>query len=204
MKNKKRILGIALIAVIAFTMIACNKGDGSGSSTGGGKTIKDEPELIGYLRNQPANGRDKPIKVTVNDTMPLMAIYHGINISHKYVSLNFSGNNLTTIESSAFANCDYLTSVTIPNSVTSIGERAFWGALTSVTIPNSVTSIGKYAFFSKSLTRVTFERTIASNNLDNDYSDAFPGDLDKKYLAGGIGTYTTTAPVDEDSKWTKQ
>ncbi|MBR2237995.1 MAG: leucine-rich repeat domain-containing protein [Prevotella sp.] len=36
----------------------------------------------------------------------------------------------------------------IPNSVTSIGDRAFYGCsgLTSVTIPNSVTSIGDGAF----------------------------------------------------------
>jgi len=28
--------------------------------------------------------------------------------------------------------------------------------------------------------------------------------LKEKYLAEGIGTYTTTAPVNYDSKWTKQ
>ena len=40
--------------------------------------------------------------------------------------------------------CTSLTSVTIPNSVTSIGDEAFHDctSLTSVTIPNSVTSIG--------------------------------------------------------------
>ena len=50
--------------------------------------------------------------------------------------------------------------ITIPNSVTSIGDYAFEGCsgLTSVTIPNSVTSIGEDAFsYCTSLTSVTIE-----------------------------------------------
>ena len=41
-----------------------------------------------------------------------------------------------------------LESITIPNSVTSIGESAFYGcsSLKSIVIPDSVTSIGKFAF----------------------------------------------------------
>ena len=53
---------------------------------------------------------------------------------------------------------DSLKRVTIPDSVTTIGEDAFRGCtgLTSVTIPDSVTSIGEYAFFyCRGLTSIT-------------------------------------------------
>ena len=57
-------------------------------------------------------------------------------------------NSVTSIGGSAFYECYYLTSVTIGNSVTNIGYEAFYNCsgLTSVTIPNSVTSIGGSAF----------------------------------------------------------
>ncbi|MGM9833258.1 MAG: leucine-rich repeat domain-containing protein, partial [Candidatus Limisoma sp.] len=74
-------------------------------------------------------------------------------------------NSVTTIGGSAFANCGGLTSVTIPNSVTSIGSSAFanCGGLTSVTIPNSVTSIGSEAFSNcNGLTSVTIPESVTS------------------------------------------
>lgn len=62
-----------------------------------------------------------------------------------------------------FRMCRGLTSVTFPNSVTSIEDNAFSGcsSLTSVTFPNSVTYIGEYAFSGCSgLTSVTFPNSV--------------------------------------------
>ena len=59
------------------------------------------------------------------------------------------GKPVTEIGIFAFALCDSLTEVTIPEGVTSIGNAAFSGcsSLTEVTIPKSVTSIGDAAFY---------------------------------------------------------
>ena len=59
------------------------------------------------------------------------------------------GNSVTSIGDHAFNSCTGLTSVTIGNSVTSIGFCAFCDCtgLTNITIPDSVTSIGGSAFY---------------------------------------------------------
>jgi uncharacterized protein YjdB len=77
-------------------------------------------------------------------------------------------DTLTSIGSFAFTGCSGLTSVTIPTSVTSIGSYAFQNCsgLTSVTIPNSVTSIGSYAFqYCSGLTSVTIPNSVTSIGL---------------------------------------
>jgi len=65
-------------------------------------------------------------------------------------SVTYSGQTfaVTGIESNAFDGCFELTSITIPNSVETIGEQAFQGCtgLTSVTIGSGVTAIGAKAF----------------------------------------------------------
>ena len=75
-------------------------------------------------------------------------------------SISLTNNNiLTTINHDTFCGCRNLTSITIPNSVTSIGNFAFDRcSLTSITIPNSIDTVGTNVFSNnKELVQVNFE-----------------------------------------------
>ncbi|MBP3321407.1 MAG: leucine-rich repeat protein, partial [Clostridia bacterium] len=56
----------------------------------------------------------------------------------------------THIGSYAFYNCDYITTIKLPDCLISIGDNAFYECydLKSIEIPDSATSIGAYAFYS--------------------------------------------------------
>lgn len=82
---------------------------------------------------------------------------------------------VTSICDNAFATCG-MTSISIPNSVTSIGDSAFNGCtrITKISIPDSVTDIGDFAFgFCDSLIY------ISVNNNNNNYSSIYGNLYDK-------------------------
>ncbi|MDB4683732.1 leucine-rich repeat protein, partial [bacterium] len=74
------------------------------------------------------------------------------------------GIPFTRIGNDAFYNCTSLTSITIPNGVTSIGYRAFGSTgLTSITIPDGVTRIRFQAFSNcTSLTSINIPDGVTS------------------------------------------
>ena len=92
--------------------------------------------------------------------------YSGSIIIPESVTYNGATYSVTRIGSSAFHSCSGLTSVVIPNSVTSIGDYyTFLGCsgLTSVVIPNSVTNIGNQTFAHCSgLTSVEIPNSVTS------------------------------------------
>ena len=74
-------------------------------------------------------------------------------------------NSVTSIGEYAFFACNSLAEVVIPNSVTNIGDHAFSGcsSLAEVVIPNSVTNIGDRAFsFCSSLAEVVIPNSVTS------------------------------------------
>ena len=100
-------------------------------------------------------------KFTLKDATSVEnAFYECVNLASVTIP-----DSVTSIGEYAFGDCTGLTSVTIPNSVTSIGDDAFDGCsgLTSVTIPDSVTSIDTQAFcHCKGLTSVTIGSGVTS------------------------------------------
>ena len=72
-------------------------------------------------------------------------------------------SSVTSLGDYCFYDCSGLTSISIPTSVTSLGECCFYGCsgLISISIPTSVTSLGDYCFYScSSLTSITIPSSV--------------------------------------------
>jgi len=110
----------------------------------GAEAFEDCGSLINIVVDASNPAYSSQDGVLYNKTMTVLIAYPGGKSGGFTIP-----NSVTSIRESAFFNCKGLTNVTIPNSVTSIGIDAFYfcTGLTSVTIPNSVTSIGAGAFY---------------------------------------------------------
>ena len=74
-----------------------------------------------------------------------------------------------TIASNAFWQCEKLTKITIPQSVTNICDSAFTGCigLTNIIIPDSVTNIGREAFMDcKGLQNITIPNSVTDIGIN--------------------------------------
>ena len=116
-------------------------------------------------------------------------LYIGNHLLEAKTSLSGSYSikeNTIDISQQAFADCVNLTSIVIPDSVTSIADNTFYGCtgLTSIVIPDSVTSIGDWAFDGCSnITKATIP-TIAIDDIPQN-------NLQEVIINGGesIGNY---------------
>ena len=88
-------------------------------------------------------------------------IYDGDIIIPASVQYNGVNYNVVKIGNHAFANCN-IGNVTLPNSVTAIGDQAFqMSKLTSIVMPN-VKEIGSYAFYSSYIKQINIPNSVTS------------------------------------------
>ena len=128
-----------------------------------GKTYTTEKEsqteMINALRD---NWREKLPEniVTIPDGTTVVRGYENQNITGVVIS-----NSVTEIGDNAFWKCTGLTSVTIPNSVTEIGDNAFsyCNGLKTITLPDRLTYIGSSVFSGcTGLTSVTIPNSVTT------------------------------------------
>lgn len=93
-----------------------------------------------------ANEQLFDFKFILNNTAVIVTRYNG-TAADVTIPSRYKGKPVTMIDHAAFFN-SVVTSVTIPDSVTSIHDSAFayCSSLTNISIPNSVTAIGSFAF----------------------------------------------------------
>ena len=153
-----------------------------------GNLSDDFFQLIGTTAYRVVRGRDLPPDVVV-----IPETFNGLPVREISPTSGSTTN-------SAFGHRGTL-AIYFPEGLRSINFGTFWHntGFTRITIPESVETIATNAFTGcTNLVSVTFFGTITSRNFA---SDAFPGDLRSKYLAGGPGTYTR---VPDSNTWTRE
>lgn len=211
----------ALAAGSATITVTTEDGDKAATCTVSVTDAIAPTGLAAYLATLSANSASSPhpIGVRVSSAVDFTTVRNALQgAPNKFVNLDISGSNITAIPDYAFntgspnfLGCETLIEITLPDSITSIGDAVFYSCqiLSSVTIPNSVTSIGDMAFtYCYNLASVTFQGTIPTSGFDSS-AFLYIGDLRAKFYAsnasnGTPGTYTTTAPLGENSVWRKQ
>ena len=176
-------------------------------------TVEDENKCISYLQtlggteeqattlcttNQAVNGLTLQQAVSKGripssdyETAGLKVTYENGGGTDVVIPSQIDGKPVAAIGNSAFRDSDTglglgITSVIIPNTITSIGVNAFKGnKLTNVEIPSSITRIGDYAFADNKITLVKFPSTLITlgcsvfyrNPIMEDSSYSFPSNV---------------------------
>lgn len=174
-------------------------------------TIQSGNPAVEDAAKDAANEQLFDFKFTPDNTAVIVTRYNG-TAADVTIPSRYKGKPVTMIDHAAFFN-SVVTSVTIPDSVTSIGDDAFVNCpqLTNISIPNSVTYIGFSAFaHCTSLMTVTYpgsktqwddDITKGSNNdvLENHLICA---KLEATFTADGT-TFAQPQTIDRGGKFTE-
>ena len=144
-------------------------------------------------------------------------LFLGRNIKNNYTYTPFYrnlcsvtlGSNITSIPNYFFNSCTNLKSITIPNSVITIGDNAFTGtSITSLNIPKSVTSTGNNSLpyrLKKLIIEDSAKPLTLGYNYATDQGLAYNMELDSLYIGRDLNWPTTIkgVPFENNSKLRK-
>ena len=171
-----RLLGVALLLVVAFPTVAhaqfTTASDGNGGLIITGYTGTPTSSLVipGAIAGLTVSGigdqaftwLSTVTSVTIPNTVSSIG---GTAFAYTGLISVTIPNSVTSIGGGAFADCSNLTTVSIPGNSTSIADSAFafCPKLNNVTLGNGVTSIGDSAFNNdSSLTAITIPKSVTS------------------------------------------
>ena len=149
MKNRKRLLTLALLCLaLTFSVLgltAC--GTAASDKTDGNTDTKQDSSKQDENQDDNANPLGLSFALTDEDTYSV-SVGLATERSEIVIPATYNNKPVTKIANKAFVMCENLKTISIPDSIISIGERAFYGcsALTSISIPDSITSISTFAF----------------------------------------------------------
>jgi hypothetical protein len=160
------------------------------------------PESVTSIGIRAFSGCTSLTNITVDVNNPTYAsqdsiVYDKAKTSVLIVPSGTSGSvtipeSVTSIGAGAFSNCTSLTSITIPESVTSIGINAFYGctSLTSINIPEGVTSIDDGTFSDcTSLTSINIPESVTSIGIQAFYGCTSLTSINIPESVTSIGSY---------------
>lgn len=173
-------------------------------------TIQSGNPAVEDAAKDAANEQLFDFEFILNNTAVVVTRYNG-TAADVTIPSRYKGKPVTMIDHAAFFN-SVVTSVTIPDSVTSIGDDAFVNCpqLTNISIPNSVTYIGFSAFaHCTSLMTVTYPGSktqwdAISKGSNNDVLEnkLVCNQLEATFTADGT-TFAPPQTINRGEKFTK-
>lgn len=139
-------------SLFAFTACGEEEGGNSNQSAGGGSAAPEQAEGLKYGFNS-------------DGTCYVAGI--GSYKDEKVIRIpaEIYGKKVTAIGNRAFAGCENISSIVLPESIKIVGNEAFWGCtgLNSISINEGVEAIGEDAFYNcYNLVSVTIPKSVKS------------------------------------------
>lgn len=188
---KKKLWAALLTATFALTAAGCGEQEKSSTADSAGSVTQAQQESSSV----PDVGNAAETNVYayhMNDDGTVSITGYSGKDTALNIPATVDGYVVSAIDNHAFeANWD-ITSVTLPNGLTAIGEGAFMdcGSLTSITIPETVSQIDRAAFAGcASLTAISLPETVSTVK-----EEAFTG-------CGSLTDLTIANPTLEYDRW---